>query len=420
MPAANTDTFIKAARKLAGNVDSSGIPSAIVDNFGLTSAAGLPTDTAVVITIDRVDSNGNKTPDKEETVRGVVSGNSLVSVVRGVEGTAQAHSAGAVWECRLTAHQWNRLIDAMLAGHNQDGTLKDISISTPVHAATSKTTPVDADEIPVVDSASSNILKKLTWANLKATLKTYFDTLYPPKSGWISYSTVTPTRASADDPTYVLTFAGVDLTSTISVGMKVKFTQNSTVRYGIVTAISFSTDTTLTLYGGTDYDVDDTATYAISAFNYSTEKAPVGFPLDPSKWTVTTTDTSDRQQTSPVQNTWYNLGSINIVVPIGSWRTSYQCAPSPLYNTNTSANQYVTLSTANNSESDSDFTVFSYSGGASGNIRHDMPIFKEKFLSLASKTTYYLNSKTDNTSQTQLNLRNSIQKTIIRAVCAYL
>lgn len=47
-----------------------------------------------------------------------------------------------------------------------------------MHAATSKTTPVDADEMALVDSAASFGLKKLTWANLKATLKTYFDTLY--------------------------------------------------------------------------------------------------------------------------------------------------------------------------------------------------------------------------------------------------
>lgn len=47
-----------------------------------------------------------------------------------------------------------------------------------IHAATSKATPVDADEVPLVDSAASYGMKKLTWANLKATLKTYFDTLY--------------------------------------------------------------------------------------------------------------------------------------------------------------------------------------------------------------------------------------------------
>jgi hypothetical protein len=47
-----------------------------------------------------------------------------------------------------------------------------------IHAATGKTTPVDADELGIADSAASYALKKLTWANLKATLKTYFDTLY--------------------------------------------------------------------------------------------------------------------------------------------------------------------------------------------------------------------------------------------------
>lgn len=46
--------------------------------------------------------------------------------------------------------------------------------------ATGKTTPVDADTMPINDSAASNVLKKVTWANIKATLKTYFDTLYQP------------------------------------------------------------------------------------------------------------------------------------------------------------------------------------------------------------------------------------------------
>lgn len=51
-------------------------------------------------------------------------------------------------------------------------------VAVPTHAAAGKATPVDADEIPLVDSAASWALKKLTWANLKATLKTYFDALY--------------------------------------------------------------------------------------------------------------------------------------------------------------------------------------------------------------------------------------------------
>ena len=52
------------------------------------------------------------------------------------------------------------------------------SIEAAVHAASSKATPVDADETMLADSAASWGLKKLTWANIKDTLKTYFDTLY--------------------------------------------------------------------------------------------------------------------------------------------------------------------------------------------------------------------------------------------------
>jgi len=52
------------------------------------------------------------------------------------------------------------------------------NVGSSIHGATAKTTPVDADNVPLIDSAASNVLKKLSWANIKATLKTYFDALY--------------------------------------------------------------------------------------------------------------------------------------------------------------------------------------------------------------------------------------------------
>ena len=52
------------------------------------------------------------------------------------------------------------------------------TIGTLINGATAKTTPVDADYVGLMDSAASNVLKKVSWANIKATLKSYFDTLY--------------------------------------------------------------------------------------------------------------------------------------------------------------------------------------------------------------------------------------------------
>lgn len=58
------------------------------------------------------------------------------------------------------------------------GTETTATMGALIAGATAKTTPVDADMFGLMDSAASNVLKKLSWANIKATLKTYFDTLY--------------------------------------------------------------------------------------------------------------------------------------------------------------------------------------------------------------------------------------------------
>lgn len=47
-------------------------------------------------------------------------------------------------------------------------------VANAIHSAASKITPVDADEIPIADSAATFGLKKLTWANLKATILSSF------------------------------------------------------------------------------------------------------------------------------------------------------------------------------------------------------------------------------------------------------
>lgn len=119
--AANTDLLKKLARKWVGQIGAAGVSDAVVTTIPLSSTTNLPTDTAVVAVIDRVDSNGTKTTTLEETVIGVVSGSNLINCVRGSEGTAQAHSAGAVVEILVTAKGWNDIVDWGLVQHGQTG-----------------------------------------------------------------------------------------------------------------------------------------------------------------------------------------------------------------------------------------------------------------------------------------------------------
>lgn len=129
MAAANTDKFRKK-KNLFSTTLNGGIES---DSTSLTcnSLSGVPTDTAVTMTIDRVDANGTSTPTKREDFTGVVSGSNVTNLLRG-EGatTAQAHANGAVVEITWETETWNDAVDGILVGHNQDGTHKSGSVLT--------------------------------------------------------------------------------------------------------------------------------------------------------------------------------------------------------------------------------------------------------------------------------------------------
>ena len=80
------------------------------------------------------------------------------------------------------------------------------------HAATGKTTPVDADEMPLQDSAASFALKKVTWANVKATLKTYFDTLYRKIGDLTAFSDLSLATGQVINGKIVVTVASNNIT----------------------------------------------------------------------------------------------------------------------------------------------------------------------------------------------------------------
>jgi len=204
------------------------------------SVVGLPTDTEITLTFDRVDSSGLKTPSKMERIRGTVTGGNFVISASGraVEGTEQTHTSPVV-EMIVNANDWNGIVNGVLVAHEQTGihksglTLTSPKINEDV-ALTATATQLNAQILATNDGWT---LADESWAYASATTITV------------------PTGAA----------------SRYAKGDKIKLTQ-TTVKYFYVVGVA---DTVLTVTGGSDYTV---ANAAITLNYYSHAVSPVGFP----------------------------------------------------------------------------------------------------------------------------------------------
>lgn len=203
---------------------------------------------------------------------------------------------------------------------------------------------------------------------------------------------------SVDDPIGIIEISG-DQTAKYSAGMRIRFVNNANTIYGIIQVVALNSGNTRITFLHEIDPTDSLALYlmqnsAITNPVYSWHKAPFGFPLKRSSWRVYFKDSLDRQINSAVVGTYYNLGTSLLDVPIGGWVVGYNVVADAesLPNNNTNIRNQVTLSTANNSESDKDLTTNYQVGGSSQPLRIAMSLDREKELILTTKTRYYLNA----------------------------
>lgn len=174
-----------------------------------------------------------------------------------------------------------------------------------------------------------------------------------------------------------------DLTASGGAGYSTDSPFNST-EYGIITANSFSTNTTLTVQVPEGYAIPTSG--GVSSVFYSTQHTPYGFPAQKGKWSVETVTATNYAQSSPVTSTWYNVGSQRLTVPVGSWRGSYfvNCYAD---NSATPSDVSVTLSTTSSSNTDGQMTTRAYLNAGTSIINH---LTRGRYYEVDSQTTYYL------------------------------
>lgn len=236
MAASSNDLLMEVGIATATTLDA----NYTINDASITvvSTTNWPTATGIIFAIDVVDSSGEQVPGTYNEYEGVVASATSITGVDHHNGTDRNYSAGATTRVYIpvSAERENRIVEWGLAEHNQDGSHAD----------------VDATTLDVSGATT------LTGA---LTLKSY--------DGWIN---------TADTWTYAtattFTIAGVDRTAQFPKGTKIKLTQ-TTAKYFYVTSSSFSTDTTVTVTGGSDYSL---ANAAITSPALSYDATPQAFP----------------------------------------------------------------------------------------------------------------------------------------------
>lgn len=199
---------------------------------------------------------------------------------------------------------------------------------------------------------------------------------------------------------------------------------SSTLDYALVMSVSGSTATVQVPEGCTIPTSGGVASAA-----YSVQGSPYGWVSNKERWTVEMRNRNTTVQNTPVANTWYNLtqtsgvtGGHVLTIPVGDWVVGYKAA---LYGTTTTAataaSPFITLSTANNSESDTEFTQRIYSAIGGSTTANAMSVVADnRPLTLSSATPYYLNVKTDIANQATVQLFSINNTAVIYAKPAVL
>lgn len=188
-----------------------------------------------------------------------------------------------------------------------------------------------------------------------------------------------------------------------------------TTEYGIVTAATFSTNTTLTVQVPEGYAIPTTG--GVSAVSYSINKIPYGFPAQADKWSLLMLNASLTAVTSG--NTWAQIAGGQLLVPVGSWVLRLTDMHRINIGGVNDANTYSSLSTSTSSASDDRFIHYvTIPFVASIDGFQEDKATSQVLVTTTSPTTYYHIAKENGAIAQEID--GSVSPTVIEAINAYL
>ena len=254
-------------------------------------------------------------------------------------------------------------------------------------------------------------------------------TLTPANLAYVGmFNGITPLSAmeyhSADDPIYVMkTTTDLNLTSVLSVGMRIRVTQaTGGTKWFIIHAIDYNSTvasrTAITMNGGVDFNLENEA---ISSPAYSMMKVPYGFNPAINKWRLEAVVETEQSWASP-NTAWKTITSL--AIPIGEWKIRGYADAGFIANALTWDIVQVALSTSSSSATDNDLVDDSSMQLAVAGEQSIKGFSVEKIITLAAKTTYYLiirqTGPTGGATCNYLFVEGQISTSIIEVIDAYL
>lgn len=251
----------------------------------LTNTTGVQNKPGVIV-INRIDTNSALQPAASWTyIQYTGTSGATLTGCTAVSGD-QDHAIGEVVEFVPDVTWAQAINDVITEAHNEDGTHKSgLALTSPVLTApqindtsadhqyilgVSELTADRTVTLPLLTGNDDFVFEDHTQTLTNKTLTS--PTINGINQSWDGWITATDTWTYASASTF--TISGVDRTAVLTKGTKIKLTQ-TTAKYFYVVSSAFSTNTTVTVTGGTDYTL---ANASITSPYYSYMQNPQGFP----------------------------------------------------------------------------------------------------------------------------------------------